>query len=177
MDRANRLRILKLVDDTERDNFFTWSKQVEGHNINPLTLLATDYMNHFNEILMLLEMLPDMPDMLDECQAWEQTSYQDHFRQSSFAAKDLAVAAYDHCPHKLKQPFEVTVTKLNLLIAEVLGAIATIIAAEQHERLGDYLPLQLEKLKELTGQANAIIQGEHIALDQAEIDDLLVTRT
>jgi hypothetical protein len=176
MDRTNRLRILKLVDDTERDDFFTWSKQVEGHNINPLTLLATDYMNHFNEIVMLLEMLPNTPSMLGECQAWKETSYQDHFRQSGFAAKGLAVAAYDHCPRKLKQPFEATVTKLNLLIAEMLAEIANIIAAEQPERLREYLPLQLRKLKKLTTQANAIIQGESIVLDQAEIDDLLLTR-
>ncbi|MDP3655070.1 MAG: hypothetical protein Q8R67_25705, partial [Rhodoferax sp.] len=29
-------------------------------NINPRTGLATDYLNHFNEAIMLLEMVPDM---------------------------------------------------------------------------------------------------------------------
>ena len=39
--------------------------RLEGSNINPNTFLATDYLNHFNELVMFLEMIPDMPDMLE----------------------------------------------------------------------------------------------------------------
>lgn len=67
--------------------------RVADANINTQTLLATDYLNHFNEIIMLLEMVPDMPDMLEECRAWEPKSYQDHFRESSFSDKQLAIEA------------------------------------------------------------------------------------
>ena len=38
--------------------------KTEGTTINSQTLLATDYLNHFNEVVMLLEMIPDMPDMM-----------------------------------------------------------------------------------------------------------------
>ena len=41
-------------------------ERARGSNVNDQTLLATDYLNHFNEVVMLLEMLPDMPEMLDE---------------------------------------------------------------------------------------------------------------
>ncbi len=44
--------------------------RLEGTNINPNTFLATDYLNHFNEMVMFLEMIPDMPDMLEEAKAW-----------------------------------------------------------------------------------------------------------
>jgi hypothetical protein len=36
--------------------------QLVGANINPTTWLATDYLNHFNEAIMLLEMLPCAPE-------------------------------------------------------------------------------------------------------------------
>ena len=44
----------------------SWAQRLQGTNINVNTLLATDYLNHFNEVIMLIEMLPDMPDMLED---------------------------------------------------------------------------------------------------------------
>jgi hypothetical protein len=59
--------------------YLKYQKLVVGKNINPQTLLATDYLNHFNEIHMLLDMLADMPDCLDDIINWEAISYQKHF--------------------------------------------------------------------------------------------------
>lgn len=39
-----------------------WAERLRVANINPRTGLATDYLNHFNEAVMLLEMVPDMPE-------------------------------------------------------------------------------------------------------------------
>ena len=41
-------------------------------NLDSDTLLATDYLNHFNEIVMLLEMVPDMPEIMEEVKAVRQ---------------------------------------------------------------------------------------------------------
>ena len=54
-------------DDGE---FLALQQRVKGSNIDETTLLATDYLNHFNEIVMLLEMVPDMPEMLEEVKAF-----------------------------------------------------------------------------------------------------------
>ena len=54
----------RMVDEAD---FTEWQQKVEGTNISSTTLLATDYLNHFNEIVMLLEMVPDMPDMIEDC--------------------------------------------------------------------------------------------------------------
>jgi len=35
-------------------------------NINPPTGLATDYLNHFSEAVMLLEMVPVMPECAED---------------------------------------------------------------------------------------------------------------
>ena len=74
------------------------TQRAENSNVNPKSLLATDYLNHVNEIVMLFDLVPDAPECLDDCRAWAPKSYQDHFRQSSIADRDLAIEAYDHAP-------------------------------------------------------------------------------
>src|SRR3954467_14695886 len=64
-------------------------------NINPTTGLATDYLNHFNEAIMLLEMIPDMPDCFQDFLDWKPLSYREHFTASNFKARDLAITAYE----------------------------------------------------------------------------------
>src|SRR5271167_4922918 len=64
-------------------------------NINPRTGLATDYLNHFNEAIMLLEMIPDMPECAEDFLTWSPLSYCEHFMASNFKARDLAIEAYE----------------------------------------------------------------------------------
>src|SRR3981189_1067309 len=64
--------------------------QLRAANINPRTGLATDYLNHFNEAIMLLEMIPDMPECAEEFLEWQPRSYREHFAASNFKARDLA---------------------------------------------------------------------------------------
>ena len=91
--------------------------RVRGTNINEQTLLATDFLNHFNEIVMTLEMVPDMPELMEEAKAWRPKTYQDHFRDSVFAEKDLAIEAYRHAPAKYRRALETTIVQMSRLIA------------------------------------------------------------
>src|SRR5262245_22293051 len=75
-------------------------------HINPVTRLATDYLNHFNEAIMLLEMIPDMPECVDDFLIWEPMSYPDHFRYSNFKGRDLAIAAYDAADPEIRARFD-----------------------------------------------------------------------
>src|SRR5919205_2175452 len=63
-------------------------------NINPKTGLASDYLNHFNEAIMLLDLLPTTPECIVELIGWEPLSYEEHFAASHFKDKELALAAY-----------------------------------------------------------------------------------
>ena len=72
-------------DDTPE--YLSFKKQVKGTNIIEQTLLATDYLNHFNEIVMLLEMVPDMPEIIEEAKEWTPKSYTDHFDDSTFTER------------------------------------------------------------------------------------------
>src|SRR6266513_2373173 len=69
--------------------------QLRAANINPRTGLATDYLNHFNEAIMLLEMVPDMPECAEDFLTWSPLSYAEHFWASNFKARDLAIEAYE----------------------------------------------------------------------------------
>src|SRR5664279_6206818 len=69
--------------------------KLRAANINPRTGLATDYLNHFNEAIMLLEMIPDMPECAEEFLAWHPLSYREHFMASHFKTRELAIEAYE----------------------------------------------------------------------------------
>ena len=67
-------------------------ERLRAANIHPETRLATDYLNHFNEVIMLLELVPSMPDCIDDVLIWQPASYEEHFRRSHYRDKDLAIA-------------------------------------------------------------------------------------
>src|SRR5215472_10385986 len=83
-----------------------WAAQLKAANINPQTGLATDYLNHFNEAIMLLEMIPDMPECAEDFLAWCPLSYCEHFMASNFKARDLAIEAYEQAHPAVRGEFD-----------------------------------------------------------------------
>ena len=81
-------------------------------NINPVTGFATDYLNHFNEAVMLLEMLPDCPDCIGDFLAWRPMNYREHFMASHFKGRNLAVAAYDAADPTLRDCLDTMATTM-----------------------------------------------------------------
>src|SRR6266542_2296009 len=79
--------------------------QLRAANINPRTGLATDYLNHFNEAVMLLEMVPDMPECAEDFLTWTPLSYAEHFWASNFKARYLAIEAYECADTKVSDNF------------------------------------------------------------------------
>lgn len=90
-------------------------------NINPKSFLATDYLNHFNEVIMLINMLPDMPDMLDDVLEWEPKSYPNHFAQSGFAGREMAIAAYHQSPIHVRGAFDAVVSEIDTLLLSTMS--------------------------------------------------------
>lgn len=158
----------------ERPAFEEYQARVAGTNISAQTLLATDYLNHFNEIIMLLDMLPDMPDMLDECKAWAPKSYKEHFAGSTFRDRQLAIEAYDRVPSRFRLPFEETIRQLDTLL---LGGIAHLEAMLAEDAPAEHFQETCRALSRtsqlLMDCASSIIHGSNRAMAQAEIDGLL----
>jgi hypothetical protein len=74
----------RLPDRSRRDGSSPVTSGRSGPNINPVTGLSTDYLNHFTEAIMLLELLPAVPDCVADFLAWEPKDYREHFRSLPF---------------------------------------------------------------------------------------------
>ena len=150
--------------------FKIYQNKVKDENINPLTLLATDYLNHFNEVHMLMDMLPSMHDCIEDIKEWQPLSYQDHFKFSVFSAKELAVEAYEHSPEEYRIPFEETVNQMNDLVLSTIAKIEKEIAAGQKENLQSIIDDYSPKMIALIEKCGGIINGERHMTQQDSID-------
>ena len=139
-------------------------------NINSQTLLATDYMNHFNEVHMLMDMLPSMPDCIEDIREWAPKTYQDHFKDSVFNAKDLAVNAYDHSPDEYRLPFEETVAEMDDLILQTVAQVEEQISRDDMAELQKTITSYTPQMITLIEKCGAIINGEKQMTHQDSID-------
>lgn len=161
------------ISDTESADFLAFREKVRGSNINEQTLLATDYLNHFNEIVMLLEMVPDMPEILDLAKEWQPMNYQNHMRQSTFSDRELAVEAYTHVPKKYRVPFEKTITQTDNLIATSIERLERDLERGDMDLLRENAVALSQVIKRLMEVASSIINGTASIMDQDEIDELI----
>jgi hypothetical protein len=148
-----------------------------AENINPATGLATDYLNHFNEITMLLGLLADMPEMIDEIRLWRPASYEEHFERSGFKGKALAIAAYRASPPNVRAALADTVAALD---AALLGAIAELTAGPA-ECYATIVARADGMVRPLMARASGVIHGVDVDADlfmreevQVNVDALLV---
>lgn len=158
------------VPPDELADFHAWRQRVVGTNISDKTLLATDYLNHFNEIVMLIEMIPDMPDMLEECLIWQPKSYPEHFRDSGFSDKDLAIEAYGHVPAKFKRPFEDTIAQAHQVVRHTLERVSVDIQDGATDKLRMDCQTSVAMIHRIIQVANGIIHGTARVMEQGEID-------
>ena len=147
--------------------------RMAGTNINPETLLATDYLNHFNEIVMMLDMVPDMPDLVEDCKEWQPKSYPDHFAESTFRDKDLAVEAFAHCPPRYREPFDETIRQIDSLALSAVARMEAMLQDGETEALAAQARAASRAIQRLMDMASAIMHGAQTTMDQDEIDDIL----
>ncbi|WP_203294196.1 hypothetical protein [Maricaulis parjimensis] len=145
-------------------------------NINPDTGLATDYLNHFNEVVMLMEMLPDMPDCAEDVLDWEPVDYCGHFLQSGFKDKDLAVQAYGAAPNAIRAHLETLILQINSEVIDAQDALRGDTGADTCARIAR---LATDEIKPLIGAASGAIHGRIDGEDsfgedaaQADVDAL-----
>ncbi|MGH6866914.1 MAG: hypothetical protein ACREDO_12285 [Methyloceanibacter sp.] len=99
-DENRSLRQAEIQEDVSREDIVSafrtamlghFRAHIPGTNINESTLLASDYLNHFHELVMLLEALSSEPESFaDDLLFWRPLTYEEHFTQSEFRHKNLA---------------------------------------------------------------------------------------
>jgi hypothetical protein len=129
-------------------------------NINPRTGLATDYLNHFNEAVMLLEMVPDMPECAEDFLAWQPLSYAEHFTASNFKARDLAIEAYDTADVRIRKEFDNITSSITAILTAVGAAMREVSQDKSRARLAEQAT---GWVKPLVTQAGGIINGDGAA--------------
>ena len=70
-----------------------------------------------------LEMIPAMPECADDFLVWEPLSYPDHFRQSNFKGRDLAIAAYDAADPDIRARFDGLCDTLTSILTAIRDAM------------------------------------------------------
>lgn len=155
------------------DSMARLKAQVVDTNVNENTFLATDYLNHFNEIVMLLEMVPDMPDILEEAKEWRPKSYAQHFLDSGLSDGEITIKAYENAPAEFRDPFDVTIERMNRVVIKGIERIEAAVDNSQPEALEEAARTVTNLLQRLVDIASAIIHGGAPQLEQDEIDQLL----
>jgi len=136
-------------------------------NINPITGLATDYLNHFNEAIMMLELAMQMPECIDDFCAWQPLSYCEHFAASRFKERDLAIAAYGQSDPALRRRLDELADAMNA----ILLATAAAVQRAEPDTLATLGEKALGRLRPLVAHAGAVIHGaESAAAEANEVD-------
>jgi hypothetical protein len=163
-------------DSGERDwraRYPEFCARAKNTNVNDRTLLATDYLNHVNEIIMLLELVPDAPECLEDCRAWQPMSYVEHFEASSIADRDLAIEAYAFSPPEFRANFDRLTAEMHRVIAGALASVEAATAQGDEERVRRVIELAVGALKTMVDHASSTIHGDAQIMDQAAIDGLM----
>jgi hypothetical protein len=140
--------------------------QLKAANINPRTGLATDYLNHFNEAIMLLEMVPDMPECAEDFLTWSPLSYAEHFVASNFKARDLAIEAYEMADPSIRAEFD----KLTSSMTSILSAVGVAMREAQQDKTRATLAEQATGwVKPLVMMTAGVINGA----SEADVEEIM----
>lgn len=136
-------------------------ERLKAANIHPATKLATDYLNHFNEAIMLLELVPTMPDCVDDVIAWRPLSYEEHFMRSNYRDKDLVLAAYAQAPARVKRHFIGLVAVMTGIMSETVLRLSALGPVPEAGPVADEAYRRLKPLAaEAVGLMNAVIDED-----------------
>ena len=101
-----------------------------GTIINESTLLASDYLNHFQDLISLFEALPYGPEGTTEnILSWRPLTYEEHFSKSSSQDRSLAIAAYRRAPVEIRECFEDAVARLQGEALTIVTNVGTNLSA------------------------------------------------
>lgn len=160
------------VECGEDSPYARYAALTQETTIDSGTLLSTDYFNSVNEVVMLLGMVPDMPEILDEVYAWQFRTYREHFETSGLQMAPLAIEAYSHSPEPVRQRFEDVTEELRVAIEEAKHELHAAAAAGKTEMVKELALIHSMRLQDLINTGSAVVHGVMNSLDQSAVDDL-----
>lgn len=156
-----------MLDSTELEKV---REKLIGTNIDSRSFLSTDYFNHFNEVIMMLNMLGDAPELLDEIDKWSYKTYREHFQDSALGFAPLAIEVYDYAPSKLRERFDKITVQMSMLVVESRLRLRQAYEEGQTEKFKEMALLASMELQGMVDDGGAIVHGYGKAMDQSAVD-------
>jgi len=153
-----------------------FSALLEGTNINPKTFLATDFLNNLNELIMLIGLVADMPEMLDEVREWQPLSYPDHFIHSGFPYRELAIAGWYRADPVRRDALDQLVAAIARQIGSTVERLETCLASGDTAAFSTLCDETRQQLLDVHDWGVGVIQGAE-GLNVVEVDALFVGGT
>ncbi len=182
-DEKRDQRQMDIPEDVSREDIVAafrsamvghFRSHVPGTNINEATLIASDYLNHFHELVMLLEAIGAEPkEFSEDLLSWRPLTYEQHFSGSGFRDKNLAIAAYRRAPPRIRARFDEAVARLHGEALTIVGEVAGELA-NGGGRLDKTCEQAAQRLRVLIDEANAIANGETLPerIDPDKVGDV-----
>jgi hypothetical protein len=123
---------------------------------NPETGLASDYLNHYNQAIMLLDVLPHCHECVIDLFCWTPVSYRDHFANSQLKNRHAAIVAYDNAASEPRRCLEELVDIMTALLQSVCAALQSNLPPSEATHLAQEAAANL---KPLIARAGAVING------------------
>jgi hypothetical protein len=118
--------------------------------------LSNDYLNHYSEILMLIEMAADDPAIADDLAGWQPMDYRAYFGASDLRRASAALAAYDALPEDRRLAFEKLVAAMDSLATMAVFALQ---APSAPEGIAVVVEATAPPLRSLIAQAGAFLNS------------------
>jgi hypothetical protein len=92
--------------------------------VNPESGIANDYLNHFNEILLMVENFPILlPEMIEEMMQWKPVSYTNYFKNSPLPGSAETLRIYEALDKNFRTDFEAMVELLDRIVLSSIELI------------------------------------------------------
>jgi purine-binding chemotaxis protein CheW len=148
--------------------------------VNPRSGIANDYLNHFNEVFLLIENLPILlPEMLDELMAWKPVTYREYFQRSLLPGSARAIAIYDGLDEDFRNEFETIIKSVNgiaLASVQVIGNHRSPTGEIDPEQVSEFCENSSRAMRSALNRAADLVnngRGEVIETPQEMVERIL----
>ncbi len=144
--------------------------------VDAVTGLATDFLNQFNEVSMLLDMIAGDPSLIEDLEAWRARDYIAHFAASGFADRHLILEAYQLSPPLTRRRFDTLCGELADLLGQGLAFLSNCRIAGAHAVLAPAAETLRDEVRAHLDRLDALIHAGRRRPTQPFVDSMFARR-
>lgn len=145
--------------------------------VDAVTGLATDFLNQFNEVSMLLDMIGSDPSLIEDLEAWRARDYIAHFAASGFADRHLVLEAYELSPPLTRRRFDALCGELADLLAQGLAFLSNCRTAGADAALAPAAEVLRDEVRTHLDRLDALIHAGRRRPTQDFVDTMFASRS